>query len=88
MSGRGAVLPALQHVLDRHTTDVSATEVHDLWCTRIVSNEDLLGLLPRLVVDAVRLATNQDPRRAAVGRAGVRRRTDLGDFARAGLLVG
>jgi putative hydrolase of the HAD superfamily len=65
MSGHGEVLAALQPVLDRHTSDLSATRLHDLWCTRIVINEDLLDLLPRLGVEAVWLATNQDARRAA-----------------------
>lgn len=69
MTGAGDVLEALQPVLDRHADGASAAGVHELWCTQVEVNEELVALLPRLDVAAIYLATNQDARRAAVVQA-------------------
>ena len=63
--GEGDVLAAIAPVLARHAPGGEPAAVHDVWSRDPVVDQDVVALLPRLRVDGVHLATNQDPRRAA-----------------------
>lgn len=63
--GEGDVLGVLRTLLDRHAPGADAARVHDVWSRDVVLDDAVVALLPLLQVDAVHLATNQDPRRAA-----------------------
>jgi putative hydrolase of the HAD superfamily len=63
--GEGDVLAAMAPVLARHAPGGDPAAVHDVWCRGAVLDQEVAELLPRLRVDAVHLATNQDARRAA-----------------------
>lgn len=63
--GDGDVLAILRTLLDRHAPGADPARVHDVWSRDVVLDGDVVALLPLLHVDAVHLATNQDPRRAA-----------------------
>jgi putative hydrolase of the HAD superfamily len=64
--GDGDLLTVVERILPRHVTGLTAEAFLDRWLAENIEvNEELLDLLPRLAVDEIYLATNQEARRGA-----------------------